>query len=133
MKKIIFLLSLIFTMNLFAMGDLATGDYGVSVTDRRGKVHHCTLNIKNVKEETGDEYLVLNISDCPPPVVDITLFKYESDNLYQSDKIHVTTRRGGYKIYIIRPLSDTHFEMESFREYGDGGVAKPRKVIATLK
>jgi hypothetical protein len=124
-----FLLLGLSTLTL-AKTELASGDYGVKVKDRAGNVHHCTLEIQN---NITEQYLVLNINDCPPPVKDIALFYFDDEGVYLSDKIEADTRRGGFKVYEIEAKSSTKFIMTSYREYGDGGVAKPRKVQAILK
>jgi hypothetical protein len=130
MKKLLALCVFLLSLSAFAAPQLESGAYGVQVRDRRGNIHHCTLNIEN---NTAAEFLVLNINDCPPPVIDVRLYKYDGGTSYMSDKIYVTTRRGGYKMYEIIPMSTSKFKMISYREYGDGGVGKPREVVATLK
>ncbi len=130
MKTILAFLLLTLSTFTFAKVELASGDYGVKVRDRAGNIHHCTLEIQNIVSE---QLLILNISDCPPPVKDVELFYYQSEGAYVSDQIAADTRRGGFKVYEIEAVSSTKFIMTSYREYGDGGVGKPRKVTATLK
>lgn len=130
MKKLLLLLSL-FSLSAFAqMPQLESGDYKVEVRNRAGQTRVCTLNIQN-NVATSD--LVLNISDCPPAVVNVTLFGYEDESYYMSSKIVANTRRGGFKLYEIHPISTTQFKMISHREYGDGGVGRPRSVMAFKK
>ena len=128
MKSLLLSLLFIFAGNSFASFVLESGDYAVKLQDRSGGIHYCKLNIQNNLEQAT---LLLNITNCPPNVIDVTLFSYEDGALYQSDKIVATTERGGYIMYEIRPKSNVQFEMTSYRVYGDGGVNKPRKVIAT--
>lgn len=131
MKKIFFtfIMSLM-VANLALATDLLSGDYGVQVKDRYGRVHHCTLNIQNDRQQ---DYLILNIQDCPPVVTDVYLFPFEHGRVYSSNKIDVNDRHGGYKLYEIHPKSSTQFKMVSYREFANGQVGKPRTVVATKK
>lgn len=130
MKKFLILGFMFLSMGVLAAPILETGDYGVSLRNRNGDVMNCTLNIFNNTEEG---FLVLNILDCPPQVIDVVLHEYDNGDIFVSEKIPATTRRGGYKLYEIKPLSSTSFEMTSHREYGDGGVGRPRSIVANLK
>lgn len=130
MKNLLILGFMFLSAAAFGAPTLESGDYGVSLRNRHGDVKHCTLNIFNNQEEG---ILVLNILDCPPQVVDVVLYEYEDGDIFVSEKIPATTRRGGYKLYEIKPLSSTSFEMTSHREYGDGGVGRPRSIVANLK
>lgn len=132
MKKCMVLFAMLFALSSMAQTVLESGDYGVSVKDRRGRTHHCTFIIESLSNGT-DGYLDMSMLDCPPKLRNIALFPYEGGSIYVSDRIDVTTDRGGVKFYEIRPLSSTQFEMTSHREYGDGGIGRPRKVVATKK
>jgi hypothetical protein len=121
-------IAFLFSTFAFAAPVLQTGDYGVTVYDRYGRAHNCTLEIQSYSD-----HLVLSINNCPPPVNNVRLNSFDNGEIFVSDKIYVSTRRGGYKFYEILPLSESSFKMISYREYGDGGVGKPREVIATLK
>ncbi len=50
MKTILAFLLLTLSTLTFAKVELASGDYGVKVRDRAGNIHHCTLEIQNMKE-----------------------------------------------------------------------------------
>lgn len=128
-KSILFLISIL-SFSVFATSSLETGDYGVTLKNRAGETKKCTLSILN---NTAENILVLNIADCPPKVIDVVLYPSQDGDFYVSEEIYPDTRREGYKFYEIRELSAKQFEMTSHRVYGDGGIGKPRKIIATKK
>lgn len=130
MKSLFLSAFILFSFSALAQTQLISGDYGVSLRDRHGNLHHCTLEVLNLEAE---ETLRLTIQDCPPPVNNVPLYYSPENKSYISDKIYVTTRRGGYKMYEIVPLTSSSLEMISYREYGDGEVGKPRRIQAKLK
>jgi hypothetical protein len=130
MKLLTIALASLISLNVFANFVLESGDYGVYVQDRHGRTHSCTFNIHH---DLNQDTLLLNILDCPPNVINVTLYSYNNGSLYQSAQIPATTDRGGYMMYEIRPVSNIQFEMTTHRVYGDGGVNRPRAIVATKR
>lgn len=130
MKSLFLVTVLLSSFTVMAGSILESGDYGVTLKNRHGETKHCTFNILNkVQEET----IILNMRDCPPEIIDVPLYPSLDGDFYVSHEIYPDTPREGYKFYEIRDLSSTQFELTSHRVYGDGGIGKPRKIIATKK